>query len=381
MLDMNGILRIALKLLVNDKGKFFALTMGITFAVFLIMQMTASYSGLMQQTAAEIYNIGAKMWVMDPSVNNARDNIPMPDYVLDVVKSIQGVNFAVPIYTGSGLLKLSNNKYQAVSIIGLDDQTLFGRPKIIDGNINALFNSDAYILINNSDAKKLGDTHIGTTFEVNDHRGVIVASGKIPVNGLFGIPTLYTLYSRALQSLPSTRFNLSFILFEPKNPKDIPYIKDEIRKLGYLALTQQEFIKKNTDYYIYKTGIGTNILIMTFISFLVGLSVAGQTFYAFVLENIEKFGALKAIGAQKNVLIKMIFFQSIAAGFLGFGFGVFLSSLVIALAKLRLPNYASAISIGTIFFTFGCVLIIVCFSSYIGIRKVIKIEPFEIFRG
>ena len=44
--------------------------------------------------------------------------------------------------------------------------------------------------------------------------------------------------------------------------------------------------------------MGTNILIMTVISFVVGLSISGQTFYTFILENLEKFGALKAIGTQ-----------------------------------------------------------------------------------
>ncbi len=34
---MLGIIRIAYKLLVNDKGKFIALLMGITFAVFLMI--------------------------------------------------------------------------------------------------------------------------------------------------------------------------------------------------------------------------------------------------------------------------------------------------------------------------------------------------------
>ena len=124
-----------------------------------------------------------------------------------------------------------------------------------------------------------------------------------------------------------------------------------------------------------------NILIMTLISFIVGLSVAGQTFYTFVLENLDKFGALKAIGAKKSDLIQMILFQSAVVGFLGYGFGVLLSSLVIALAKLRMANYASIVTAGNLSFSFFMVLLIIAFSSYIGIRKVLKIEPFDIFRG
>jgi putative ABC transport system permease protein len=335
----------------------------------------------MQRTASEIINLGAKVWVMDLSVTNARDNIPLPDYVLEVVKSIQGVKFAVPIYIGGGLARMQSGNYQAVMIIGLDDATLFGRPKMIEGNINAIYNSDAYILIKDADAFKLEDPNVGAVLEINDHRSIIVGTGKVSVGGLFGTPTLYTLYSRAIQDLPATRYNTSYILLEPKSDSVIPYIKQQVAKLGYMALTDEEFTSKNIKYYMYKTGFGTNILIMTLISFLVGLSIAGQTFYTFVLENIEKFGALKAIGAKKNMLIKMILFQAVVVGFLGFGFGVLLSSSLIGLAKLRLPDYASVITFGSLFFSFFCVLVIISIASYIGIRKVLTIEPFEIFRG
>ncbi len=39
-------------------------------------------------------------------------------------------------------------------------------------------------------------------------------------------------------------------------------------------------------------------MLMTAISFIVGLSISGQMFYTFILENLDKFGALKAIGAR-----------------------------------------------------------------------------------
>ena len=61
---------------------------------------------------------------------------------------------------------------------------------------------------------------------------------------------------------------------------------------------------------MFHTGMGTNLLLMTAISFIVGLSISGQTFYTFVLENLDKFGALKAIGAKGRELVAMIFFQA-----------------------------------------------------------------------
>jgi putative ABC transport system permease protein len=118
---MNGLLRIALKLLLNDKGKFATLVIGITFSVFLMMQMTSMFSGILYQSAANIVNVGAKMWVMDPAVETPQNSIPMPDYVLDAVRSIPGVKFAVPLYVGAGLVKLHDGTYQSATIIGLDD--------------------------------------------------------------------------------------------------------------------------------------------------------------------------------------------------------------------------------------------------------------------
>lgn len=378
---MNGLLQIAIKLLANDRGKFFTLIIGITFAVFLMMQMTSVFSGVMYRSAATIYNVGAKVWVLDPSVNVQSDNIPMPDYILDAVRSIRGVKYAVPLYSGSGLLKLSNGTYQSANIIGLDDSTLFGRPNMLQGNIFGIYNNDAYIAIKDAEFPKLNNPDIGTTFEVNDHRGVVVGIGKALVSGLFGTPTLYTTYTRAISDLPTTRFTISYILVEPKSNEDVSYIKDQVSALGYQALTQNEFVSKNKNYYLYKTGLGTNVLIMTLISFIVGLSIAGQTFYTFVLENIEEFGALKAIGAKKNELIRMIFFQSAVVGLLGYGFGVLLSSVLIALAKYRLPEYASLVTYQNLAVSFFMVLLIILFSSYLGIRKVIGIDPFDIFRG
>ena len=114
---MNGLLRIALKLLLNDKGKFATLVIGITFSVFLMMQMTSMFSGILYQSASNIVNVGARMWVMDPAVQTPQNSIPMPNYVLDAVHSIPGVKFAVPFYVGAGLVKLNDGTYQSLTMM------------------------------------------------------------------------------------------------------------------------------------------------------------------------------------------------------------------------------------------------------------------------
>ena len=378
---MRGILRIAYKLLVNDKGKFSALLVGITFAVFLIIMMTSMFAGILYRSSATVLNVGAELWAMDPAVNTPVNSIPLPDYILDVVRSINGVKYAVPLYSGTALVKLRSGVYQAVTVLGLDDASLYGRPALIDGQITDIYAENAFIVVKDAEFDKLENPKIGTEFEINDHRGVIVGIAKVTTSGLFGVPTLYTTYNRAITYIPSTRFTAAYILIDPKSSDVVPYIKQQVAQLGYLTLTKDEFIKRTSDFYMYKTGLGINVLIMTVVSFIVGLSISGQTFYTFILENMEKFGALKAIGIKGRELIYMILFQATFTSLTGYGMGVGLAALLITIAKLRMPDYAAMLTYWNLVFAFVMVVIIAGISCYIGVRKVLKIEPFDIFRG
>ena len=378
---MSGVLALALKLLLGDRGKFYTLVIGITFAVFLMMLMTSMFFGIIQHSAANIINIGADVWVMDPNVQTPQNSIPMPDYVLDVVRSVPGVDYAVPLYLGAGVVRLENGDYQAATVVGLDDASLFGMPPLLEGRIPDIYRNSAFFVVRDANYAKLGSPGLGTTFEINDHRAVIAGIASVPVGSLFGLPTLYTTYGRATQDLPSTRYVMSFILVHPKSPAAVAGIQRAVRALGYRALTAAEFTTRNDRFYEFQTAMGMNILIMTLISFVVGLSIAGETFYMFVLDNLERFGALKAIGARSSELVAMIFYQSLVVSFLGFGFGVLLASGLIAFGKLKIPNYAAVITYQNLLMALVMVLLISAVSAYVGIRRILRIDPFVVFRS
>ncbi|HYK90785.1 MAG TPA: ABC transporter permease [Acidobacteriota bacterium] len=378
---MKGILKLAYKLLANDKAKFTALLVGIIFASFSMIFISAMFVGVMNHSSSTIINIGASVWVMDPAVQIPANSIGMPDYVLDAVRSMKGVDYAVPLYSSTALVKLSDGSYQAAYVMGLDDTSLFGRPEMTDGNITDIFVENGFIAIQDGDYPKLGSPRVGSELQINDHRAVIVGTAKVAMSGLFGLPTLYTTYNRAIQYIPNPRFTISYVLVQPKTPADIPQIKQQVDALGYRALTKNEFMQRSIHYYIYQTGMGTNLLIMTVITFAVGLSVSGQTFYTFILENLERFGALKAIGTTSSELILMILSQVTFTALTGYGLGLGLCTLFVFLAKMRLPSYFAMITYANLLLGLIMVVIIAAVSSYAGVRRVLKIEPFEIFRG
>ena len=186
----SGIFRIGFKLLVNDKAKFSALLIGITFSVFLMVQMTAMFAGILNRAYSTVTNVGASMWIIDPAVFTPTSSIPLPDYLLDAVRSMNGVSYAVPLFVGGAQVKLASGTYQSVSVVGLDDATLFGRPELEQGLIEDIYADNSFLVVNDSEFSKMESPKIGTTFELNDHRGVVVGIAKVSQSALTGVPTL-----------------------------------------------------------------------------------------------------------------------------------------------------------------------------------------------
>ena len=157
---------------------------------------------------------------------------------------------------------------------------------------------------------------------------------------------------------------------------DLPFAVSPPQK----ALTKDEFDQRISKFYTFQTGVGLNIMLMSVMSFIVGLSISGQTFYTFVLENIDKFGALKAIGAQGRELVYMILFQALYTGLVGYGLGVGLCALMIEGAQSISSNYAAVITFGNLDPGLAMMLVIAAVSSLIAARKLMSIDPFDIPR-
>jgi hypothetical protein len=115
---------------------------------------------------------------------------------------------------------------------------------------------NGFVVVKDEEFPKLENPTMGTEFEINDKRGVIVGIAEVPASGLFGLPTLYTTYSRAIQYIPSMRFTVSYVLVEPAGAEAVPHIKQVMGQLGYDALTEDEFVDRITRFYMFHTGMG-----------------------------------------------------------------------------------------------------------------------------
>jgi putative ABC transport system permease protein len=376
-----GLDRIALKMLIGDRAKYLTVVAGVTFSVFLIVQMVSVFIGILRRTTADIRTIGAQVWVTDPALKYIDDIQPLSNSALVRVRSVHGVEWAVPLFIGNLRARLPNGVFQSVRLIGLDSSSLVGRPgRILKGRLEDIYQSNA-VLVNERGLRKLGFPSIGDIFEINDRQARIVGIVDVET-GLFDLPMLFTTFEKATEFSPPERKLLSFILVKPKQEASVQILKKEIEeRTGLLALTNEEISWKTIKYYLTQTGIGMNFSIITLLGFLVGAAVTGQTFHAFALENLKQFAALKAMGVTRLTLIRMVLIQSLVVGIQGYGLGVGAASLLLYVLTKKLPNYAAFTPPHVLIGSFVMTLFICGIAAGVVLSRIIRLEPATVFRG
>ena len=383
---------IALKMLIGDRGKYLGIIMGLTFASLLITQQSSIFTGLMTRTYGAITDLSQPdIWVMDAKVQFIDDVKPLQDTELFRIRSIEGVEWAVPLYKGLLKARLENGNYQICNVLGLDDATLIGGPPfMIEGKLSDLRMQDA-IVVNDVGARtrlakppkvrggKREPLKIGDVLEINDHRAVVV--GICRVSRTFqSQPVVFTTYNRATTFAPKERKLLSFILVKAGKGEDLGALSKRIReRTGLAAYSAQEFKDLTYGYFMKYTGIPINFGIAVALGFIIGTAIAGQTFYNFTLENMRYFGTLKAMGATNGILLRMILLQALLVGLLGYGLGV--GGAALFGYVLGGTELAFRLTKDLLVFSGSAISLICVLSALLSIRKVIKLEPAIVFKG
>ena len=383
---------VAWKMLVGDRAKYIGIVMGLTFASLLITQQAAVFTGLMTRTYNTVSDIGAAdIWVMDPKVQFIDDIKPLQDTQLYRVRSVEGVDWAVPLYKSLLKARLEDGTFQTCNVLGLDDATLIGGPAVmLAGQLADLRRAEGVVVDSIGAKGKLAHQPttpggprepllVGDTLEINDHRAVVV--GICEVSRTFqSQPVIYTTFSRATLFAPRERKLLSFVLARARPGEKPEVVADRISAAtGLVARTSQGFKDLTLQYYLKYTGIPINFGIAVMLGFIVGIAIAGQTFFNFTLDNLRHFGALKAMGAPDGMLLRMILLQAAVVGAIGYGLGVGAATVFGYLTRdselaFRMPWQLLLITAGAI--TFICLC-----SALVSIRRVVKLEPAIVFKS
>jgi putative ABC transport system permease protein len=118
---------------------------------------------------------------------------------------------------------------------------------------------------------------------------------------------------------------------------------------------------------------------MTFLAFVVGLAIVGQTVYAATMEHLREYATLKALGATDSEVRTILWTQAAASAMLGFVLGVIGVWWVAGgLERLGLPVVIPPWLYAGVF----CIGFVLCLAaSAISVRKALSLDPAMVFRA
>lgn len=371
---------IAFKMLIGNRAAFIGVIFGIFLAILLISQQSAIYLGLVQRSYRIVSNITLpNIWVIDPSTQGEDLIRSMPKDYLQYVRSIPNIEWAEPINYTLLPLTTTSGIFKVAEVYGVDDRTLIGIPKLLEGHAQDLYR-DGGVIIDSASAEGLLATtlpdgtkkplKLGDSLEINGHRAVIVGIAK-PTPGFFPQPIIFTINSQVQQFTGTNR--IQFIIAKTRPNANTNEVLQQINtNANVLALTRDQLESRIATHFL-KTGILINYGISVALGMIIGFSIAGQIFYIMTLHNLSYYAVIKALGGTEKMILKMILFQALIVGIIGY----ILGTGVTLLWGYAIQNTTLAFEFPwqLLIFTGFLALVMFVFISAISIKKVFRLDP------
>ena len=294
------------------------------------------------------------------------------------------MQWAVKLFKGSPVARTLDGKFAVSFCLGLDDATLTGAPrKMLLGSWERLREPDAvvidqagYVLLFPGEPLQLD-----RTVELNDHKATIIGISDASAP-FVSWPVMHTRYSQAVNFVGRERTQLSYVLVRPQPGVDANELCRRIEaQTGLRARKSNQFRWDCVLYYLKNTGSPVNFGITIAIALIVGIVVAGQTFYLFTVENLKQFGAIQAIGVTNGRLIGMILLQAFTVGLIGFSIGTGMAGEFFNFFGQKVATRGIILMWQSVALTGACMVLVMVLASILSLRRVLVLEPAIVFRG
>jgi putative ABC transport system permease protein len=371
--------RIGVAMLLHDRPKLAGTLLGVVFAVVLASQNAALLVGMLARNTLMVDNAGADVWIMPRGTREFRPGPDLPDVALYRAKGAPGVEWAAPLVTGMGTVKLPSGATEDVQVVGVEVPSLRGGPfHLVAGDPAALALPDA-ITFEDAVRDLLGGINLGSVREVNGHRVHTVALtwGLIP----FGPPYAFASLETARELLRMDARRVSFVIVKVRAggaPEDVASRLRERLPL-HRVLTADAFRAETVDFIMTTAALGATFGTAAGLGILVGLVVVALTMFSAVVDRSREYGTLKALGATNGDLAALLAAQSLFVAVTGTLVGEALAVGMVAgmrsglLAVFLPPAVLAAMP--------AAMLAICLAGSLLALARLRRLEPAVVFRG
>jgi putative ABC transport system permease protein len=371
-------MKLALKNMLHDRVRLLITVLGIAFAVFLMVFQGSLLCGFLSAAARLITAAEADIWITSRGVECFDFPATLSKRFDDVSRGVPGVMRTGRIVTAVAEYRSPGGRHQAIALVGADPDVGrdFPVPRL-DGAAGAV--DPEGVLIDRSSAQLLkADTH--SEIEINRRRAHVL--GEVEgFSSFLGCPYVFASYRDAARYIglrPDDSMHIVVSLKEGFSAQGVKRaLQDRLPDVD--VLTRAEFVRRSQVYWISQTGAGGGILAAAILGFVIGVLIISQTIYATTMENLDEFATLKALGASRWFVSRIVLVQALTCGAAGCAVGLAATLPMVRAAQQMIPwlytPWWLAASMA------GPILVMCCLAALASIRTALAVEPARVFRG
>lgn len=376
-------LALAYKFIRYDRAKSIGIITAIVISIFLIGQQLSLMfflMGLMGNLVGNAYVSDNQLWIIESQSSNINAVNVIDRRLVQQIASLPEVESTYPVVVAPAQASFLDGKTAPVTLIGTNSPSFIMGPvesKIHEGRLIDLI-QPASVSAELYNAKTWK-----TTLELNKPIEINGKSAKIALitknAQTFGASIMYTSIENALMLGNVSASKVSIIIATVKNVEDKAKVRRDIEQLfpNLRAWDANKLKNSSVMEIMITSNMGMSFGTLVLFAMISGFFIIGLTLYSSALDRIKDYGTLKAIGAKKRYVNRLIIAQAFLyalIGFviamillLGFKFGVATSGLIIDLT----PAFILFLLIITLLISVG--------GSLFAVRKISKLEPASVF--
>lgn len=368
---------IGYKELIHKKGKFILIILGLSISIFLVQYSAGMFNGVLSQSTEVIDKFEFDAWIRDEDSNQFFEGSYLNDSIYERLQKFDNLqNVERLIFRGAEVEdeELATFAY----IFGCD----FSNPNHEIGPWDVVEGSEADLykgltIIVDESIEDYFDLEVNDYLEVEGLMMRVVGfceNSRFMFNGYIwaSIETVkaITPWLGNWSATIAVNFKDGYTMEEFRED-----VADDIDK-DLNVLTYEELRENSHSFIVNEGGLGGAIYILVGMGFFVALIILTVTMYQSIQEKIPVFGTLKAIGAGKGFINKMLFGQVFVYITLSFIFGSILAVLFSFMGG-GMPILVDFLASVILYLVFLCMGL---GSSSIIIFKVHKIDPAIVFK-
>jgi putative ABC transport system permease protein len=370
-------LTIIWRFIIYDWVKTTGVLAGIIICVFLIGSQLSIFFGMMGAMKGIAKMNPNRVWVIHKKTVAAMSLNSIDVREGNQLGSVPGVHKVYPVVVAAGNALFQNGLKQSIQLVGVASPWFVGGPTYTadSSSFFELMNEGA-MMFDQSDQTMLG-IQKGNFFTIYDQRVYVAGFAKNFVG--FGNPYVLSTIERVRKICGiNHQYVSAFILqVEPQNISSVMRTIDASMP-GLQALTGSQFGDKTVAYMMKTSNIAMSFGMLVLFALVAGFTIVGLTFFSSVNDRIRDYGTIKAIGGSDQLIVQLICGQAIFYAIIGFVFAI---SLLFGFQSLMHGGKLEiTLGIELISTLFGITMIISILGSFFALRKILILDPIQIFR-